>query len=65
MVPDKGSRMYCLEYFNVFGYLVWTLHETKKVGGTLSKPAPQKGKTINTEILHLETNAYEDDNFSR
>ena len=22
LVPDKWSRMYCSEYFNVFGYLV-------------------------------------------
>ena len=22
LVPDKWSRMYCLEYFNVFEYLV-------------------------------------------
>ena len=33
LVPDKWSRMYCSEYFNVFEYLVWTSHEIKKVGG--------------------------------
>ena len=63
-VPDKWSRMYCSEYFNVFEYLVWNSHEIKKVGGILAKPAPKKGKTITTEILHLVTNVYEDDNFS-
>ena len=65
LVPDKWSRMYCSEYFNVFEYLVWTSHEIKKVGGILAKPAPKKGKTITTETLHLVTNVYEDANFSR
>ena len=58
------SRMYCSKYFNVFEYLVLTSHEIKQVGGILAKPAPKKGKTITTEILHLVTNVYEDDNFS-
>ena len=65
LVPDKWSRIYCSEYFNVFEYLVWTSHEIKKVGGILAKPAPKKGKTITTETLYLVTNVYEDDNFSR
>ena len=65
LVPDKWSRMYCSEYFNVFEYLVWTSHEIKKVGGILAKHAPKKGKTITTETLYLVTNVYEDDNFSR
>ena len=65
LVPDKWSRMYFSEYFNVFEYLVWTSNEIKKVGGILAKPAPKKGKTITTETLHLVTNVYEDDNFSR
>ena len=65
LVPDKWSRMYCSEYFNVFEYLVWTSHEVKKVGGILAKPAPIKLKSITTEALHLVTNVYEDDNFSR
>ena len=65
LVPDKWSRMYYSEYFNVFEYLVWTSHEIKKVGGILAKPAPKKGKTITTETLHLVTKVYEDDNFSR
>ena len=64
LVPDKWSRMYCLEYFNVFEYLAWTSHEIKKVGGILTKPAPKKRKTITTEILYLVTNVYEDGNFS-
>ena len=50
--------MYCREYFNVFEYLVWTSHESKKVGGILAKPAPKK-------TLHLVTKVYGDDNFSR
>ena len=65
LVPDKWSQMYCWEYFNVFEYFVWTSHEIKKVGGILAKPTPKKGKTITTETLHLVTNIYEDDNFSR
>ena len=65
LVPDKWPRMYCSEYFNGFEYFVWTSHEIKKVGGILAKPAPRKGKTNTTESLHLVTNVYEDDNFSR
>ena len=42
LVPDKWSRMYCSEYFNVFQYLVCTLQEIKKVGGILAKPASKK-----------------------
>ena len=57
--------IYCSEHFNVFEYLVWLSHEIKKVAGILAKPAPKKGKTITTETLHLVTNVYEDDNFSR
>ena len=44
LVPDKWSRMYCSEYFNILEYLVWTSHEIKKVGETLAKPAFKKGK---------------------
>ena len=65
LVPDKSSRMYCSEYFNVFEYLVWTSLEIKKVGGTLAKPSPKKRKTTTTETLHLVTNVYEDGNLSR
>ena len=65
LAPDKLLQMYCWEYFNVFEYLVWTSHEIKKVAGILAKLAPKKGKTITTETLHLVTNVYEDDNFSR
>ena len=57
--------MYCSEYFNVFEYFVWSSHEIKKVGEILVKPALKKGKTITTETLHLVTNVYKDDNFSR
>ena len=45
MEPDKWSRMYCSEYFNVFEYLVWASHEIKKVGGILAKPAPKRRKS--------------------
>ena len=48
-LSDKWSRVYCSEYFNVFEYLIWTSHELKKVGRTLAKPSPKKGKTITTE----------------
>ena len=65
LVPDKWSRLYCSEYFNVFEYLVWAQHEIKKVGGILAKPAPKKGKTITIETLYLVTNVYGDDNLSR
>ena len=56
LVPNKWSRMYCSEYFNILEYLVLTSHEIKKVGEILAKPAP--------ETLHLVTNVSEDDNFS-
>ena len=65
LVPDKWSRMYCSEYFNIFEYLVWTSYEIKKVGQMLAKLVPKKGKAITTETLHLVTNAFEDDNFGR
>ena len=58
LAPDKWSQIYCSGYFNVFESLVWTSHEIKKVGGILAAPAPKKGKTINTETLHLVTNVY-------
>ena len=58
LVPDKWSRMYCSEYFNIFEYLVWTLHELKNVGKILTKPAPKKEKPITTETLYLVTNVF-------
>ena len=36
-----------------------------KVDGILAKSAAKKGKAITTETLHVVTNVYEDDNFSR
>ena len=45
LVPDKWSRMYCSEYFNILEYLVRPSHEIKKVGEILTKPAPEKGKS--------------------
>ena len=65
LVPDIQSQMNCSEYFNVYEYVVWTSHEIKKVGGRLTKPALKKGKTITTETIHLETNVYEHEYFSR
>ena len=65
LVPDKWSRMYCSKYFNDFENLVWTSHEIKKVGRILAKLAPKKGKPITTETLHLVTNVYKVENFSR
>ena len=65
LLPDKWSRMYFSEYLNVSEYLVWTLHEFKKVDGIWTRPHPKKGKTITTETFHLVTNVYVDDNFSR
>ena len=44
LVPDKWSRMCFSEYFNILKYLVWTLHEIKKVAEILAKPAPEKRK---------------------
>ena len=64
LVPDKWSRIYCSEYFNVFEYLVSTSHGIKKVSGVLAKPTPKKGKIITIETLHLVRNIYENDNFS-
>ena len=64
-MPDRWSRMYCSECFNVFEYFVLTSFEMKKVGGILAKPAPKNGKTIITETLHLLRNVYEHDTFSR
>ena len=40
---------------------MWAADEIKKVGKTLAKPAPKKGKTITNETLHLVTSVYEDD----
>ena len=57
--------MYCSEYFNVSESLVWTSNEIIKIGGILAKTAPKKGKTITTETLHLVTNVYKDENFTR
>ena len=41
LVPDKWSRMYYSEYINILEYL----HEIKKVGEILAKPAPEKRKS--------------------
>ena len=44
LVPDKWSRIYCPEYFNILEYFVLTSHEIKRVGEILAKPAPEKRK---------------------
>ena len=62
LVPDKLSRMYCSE-------CLWipclNFKWNQKVGGILAKPAPKKVKTITNGTIHLVTNVYQDDNFSR
>ena len=65
LVPDKWFRMYCSKYFNILEYLFWTSHKVKNVGEILAKPAPEKGKAMVTEALHLVTNVLEDYNFCR
>ena len=45
LVPNKWSRMYCLEYFNIFEFLVRIFDEIKKLGEILAKPAPEKTKS--------------------
>ena len=47
LVPNKWSRMYCSEYFNILEYLLLTSHEIKKVAEILAKPAPAKRKSYN------------------
>ena len=42
LVPDKWSRMYYSEYFNICEYLVLTSNEIKKVGEILAKPEKRK-----------------------
>ena len=37
----------------------------KKVGEILANLAPKNGKAITTGTLHLVTNVFEDDSFSR
>ena len=45
---------------------LFELHmKSKKVGEILAKRTLKKGKAITTETLHLVTNVFEDDNFSR
>ena len=45
LMPDKWSRLYCSEYFNILEYLASTSHEIKKVGEWLAKPAPEERKS--------------------
>ena len=44
LVPDKLSRKYCSECFNVTEYLVRTASELNKLGCILANPAPKKWK---------------------
>ena len=44
LIPDKCSRRYCSEYFNVFEYLAGASHEIKKVGGMLAQKLLLKRK---------------------
>ena len=43
LVPDKWSRMYCSEYFNILNTLFE--HEIKIVGEILAQPAPEKRRS--------------------
>ena len=45
LVPDKWSRMYCSEYYNILEYLVLNSHEIKKAGEILAKPSPEERKS--------------------
>ena len=45
LVPDKWSRMYCSEYYNILEYLVLTSDKIKKEGEILAKPSPEKRKS--------------------
>ena len=65
LVSDKWSRMYCPEFLMSLNTLFELHMKSKKEGGVLAKPASKTGKTITTETLHLKTNFYEDDSFSR
>ena len=59
------SRMHYSEYFNVLEYLVWTLHEIKKVGGILAKPVPKKRKNYHHWNTSPGKKRLWRDNFSR
>ena len=65
LVPDKWSRMYCSEYFNILEYLFELHMKSKKQEKYQQNLLLKKGKSIITETLHLVTNVFEDDNFSR
>ena len=64
-VPGKWSQMYCSEYVNVFNNLFQLHMKSKKQVKYEQNLLLEKEKTITPETLHLETNVYEDDNFSR
>ena len=65
LVPYKWSRMYCSEYFNILEYLFELHMKSKKQEKYQQNLLLKKGKSIITETLHLVTNVFEDDNFSR
>ena len=65
LVSDKWSRMYCSEYFDVLECLFELHMNSKKQEKYQQNLLLEKGKSIITEILHLVTNVFEDDNFSR
>ena len=65
LVPDKWSRMYCSKYFNILEYLFELHMNLKKYEKYQQNLLLKKGKSIITETLHLVTNVFEDDNFSR
>ena len=65
MVPDKWSRMYCSEYFNILEYLFELHMKSKNQEKYQQILLLKKGKPIIIETLHLVTNVFEDDNVSR
>ena len=65
LVPHKWYRIYCSEQFNVLEYLFEFHMKSKKQEKYQQNLLLKKGKSIITETLHLVTNVFEDDNFSR
>ena len=65
LVPHKWYRIYCSEQFNVLEYLFELHMKSKKQEKYQQNLLLKKGKSIITETLHLVTNVFEDDNFSR
>ena len=65
LVPDKWSRIYCSEHFNILEYLFELHMKSKQQEKYQQNLLLKKGKSITTETLHLVTKVFEDENFSR